>query len=471
MIKAEELTIKKTGELLRARAFSARELAEAFLKKIELENKKINAYIEVFDDCIKDADRADRAIAEGGGDALTGIPLAIKDAILIKDRRCSAASRMLEQYRATYDAHVISRLRGAHAVFIGRTNMDEFAMGASTENSAFGPVKNPHDISRVPGGSSGGSAAAVAANLALGALGSDTGGSIRQPASFCGVVGLKPTYGAVSRRGLIAMASSLDQIGPIAKNVDDVEIFFNAIRSKDPEDSTSLEYRPNSVPAGRRTIIGVPRDFLKGVDADVLAHFEQTLKKLSENGYEIKDIAIPHIASSLSVYYILMPAEASANLARFDGIRYGLSVQGGDIFSTYKNTRARGFGREVQRRILLGTYVLSAGYYDAYYNKANAVRGLIKSEFEKAFEEADIIATPTAPTPAFKIGEIKDPVSMYLADIFTVPVNLVGIPAISVPSGTVSREDSSLPLGFQAMAPHFGEERLFEVGRSVEKIR
>jgi aspartyl-tRNA(Asn)/glutamyl-tRNA(Gln) amidotransferase subunit A len=377
---------------------------------------------------------------------------------------------MLEHYTASYDATVISKLKAQGVVFLGRTNMDEFAMGASTENSAYGPTRNPHDVSRVPGGSSGGSVAAVAAHLALAALGSDTGGSIRQPAGFCGVVGFKPTYGAVSRSGLIAMGSSLDQIGPVATTVTDSRMLFEAIQGHDPLDSTSLKDPAASKKAGK--VIGVPRAYLaQGIDPDVLQAFERTLTELRAQGYEVRDLNMPNLSYSLAVYYIIMPAEASTNLARLDGVRYGLSVSGTDVHGGYGKTRAAGFGPEVRRRIILGTFVLSSGYADAYYRKAKAVRERIRSDFEKAFETVDAVALPTSPTPAFKLGEKSDPLSMYAADIFTVSVNLAGVPAVSIPSGTVEREGKQLPVGFQLIAAHGGEETLFAIGEDVEKIR
>jgi len=471
-IDIEKLSIEEAHKKLLAGDFSAVDLAKTALEFAKKQDKEIDAYLEFFDDVLDQARLADKKISDGKATPLTGIPLAIKDNILIEGRHVSASSKILEGYKATYDAGVIKKLKEQGAVFLGRTNMDEFAMGSSTENSGIKQTKNPHDSSRVPGGSSGGSAAAVAVG-ALGALGSDTGGSIRQPASFCGVVGLKPTYGAVSRSGLMAMASSLDQIGPFAKTVTDAELLFNAVKGADELDSTS---HPNptykKTPKGKLTI-GVPADFLKmeGVDKDILENFEQNIEQLKKEGHEVKEVSLPNINASLAVYYIIMPAEASSNLARFDGIRYGLSKNGKDLFDDYADTRGVGFGEEVRRRILLGTFVLSSGYYDAYYNKANLVREHIKGDFKKAFEEVDVIATPTTPSPAFKIGEkTSDPLQMYLADIFTVPVNLVGVPAISIPCDFVDRDGKSLPLGMQFIAPHFAEPILFEVGKVLEEI-
>ncbi len=459
------LSIAEASKKLAAKEISALELARACRATIEKQNASLNAYLEVFDDIEAQAKAADARRAAGENHPLLGIPLAIKDNILIEGRLVSAASKMLEQYRASYDATVIRKLKEAGAVFLGRTNMDEFAMGGSTENSAFGPTKNPRDESRVAGGSSGGSAAAVASGTALGALGSDTGGSIREPAAFCGIVGLKPTYGAVSRSGVIAMGSSLDQIGPFARTVEDAEIIFNAIKGKDVFDSTSVETSASQTKVKK---IGVPRHLLKeGIDADVLEKFEQTLTKLQACGIEVVDVELPSAPLALAVYYIIMPAEASTNLARFDGVRYGLSLKGDSLIDDYATTRGGGFGPEVRRRIMLGTYVLSAGYYDAYYGKATAARAQLRSEYEHVLKNVDVIATPTVPSPAFKIGEKSEPLSMYLADIFTVTANLTGNPAISVPGGSVAREGKELPVGVQFTAAHGDEAALFSVGKLV----
>lgn len=465
-----KLTIADARKALDAKEYSALELTNAYLENIAQKDGDIHAYLEVWEkEAREEASRADERIARGESRPLTGIPLGIKDNILIEGRTASAASKMLEKYRASYDATVTKKLKAQEVVFLGRTNMDEFAMGGSTENSAFGPTKNPLDTARVPGGSSGGSASAVAGHLALAALGSDTGGSIREPASFTGLVGLKPTYGAVSRFGLIAMASSLDQIGPLTHSVADTRVLFDAIRGHDENDSTSLPDGARNEKPMRRSI-GIPRAFLKeGTDPDVLTEFERTVGKLKGAGYEVRDVEMQSLAYSLAVYYIIMPAEASTNLARFDGIRYGLSVAGDDIQSVYEKTRAEGFGPEVRRRILVGTFVLSSGYVDAYYRKARSVRELISADFTRAFESVDAIVTPTSPVPAFKLGEKSDPLAMYAADIFTVPVNLAGVPAISVPSGTVEREGKHLPVGFQIIAAHGREETLFKIGEDVEK--
>ncbi len=472
MLEISNLTIEKAHEHLKNGDFSARELTLSYVEKIEKENPELNAYLEVFDDALSQAERADETFQKGNFGVLTGIPLAIKDNIVINGHKASCASRILDGYRATYDAGVIEKLKAHGAVFLGRTNMDEFAMGSSTEHSAFGPTRNPHDASRVPGGSSGGSAAALAADLALGAFGSDTGGSVREPAAFCGVVGLKPTYGAVSRRGLVAMASSFDQIGPFGKTVADAEILFNCVEGEDARDSTSYPthlHKKETLASAKR--IGVPYHLFAegGLDEDVRALFERALGTLKEEGFSVHEIEAPNLKYSLPAYYIIMPAEASANLARFDGVRYGMRKEGANLLGDYEATRAQGFGAEPRMRILLGTYVLSAGYHDAYYRQAVRVREIIQKEVSDLWNEVDLIALPTAPTPAFKIGErTEDPLSMYLSDIFTVPANIAGIPAISIPMGTVLRDGKNLPVGFQLMAPHFSEKRLFEAGKSLE---
>lgn len=467
----DKMTVKDMRKGLNAGDFSSVELTEHFLKNAK-NNKNLNAYLEIFDDAVEHAKAADVQIKSGKAMSLTGIPIALKDNILIKGKTASAGSKILENYTATYDAFVVEKLKDQGAVLIGRTNMDEFAMGSSTENSAFAITRNPYDKTRVPGGSSGGSTAAVASNSAALALGSDTAGSIRQPAAFCGVVGLKPTYGSVSRSGLIAMGSSLDVIGPIGKCVDDVEIAYNAIRGKDKADSTTIDDTTFDIPeVSNKMTIGVPRDFVSSdINPNVLEKFEKTLDALKACGHTIKDITLPYLKYSLASYYIIMPAEASTNLARIDGMRYGFHLDGDDLLGDYKNSRGEGFGREVRRRILLGAHVLSSGYYDAYYGKATAVRRFIKEDFEKAFRDVDVIATPTTPTPAFKIGEKADPLSMYLEDIFTVPANIVGIPGISVPIETIEEGGSNLPVGFQMVAPLLGEERLFKLGKVVESF-
>jgi aspartyl-tRNA(Asn)/glutamyl-tRNA(Gln) amidotransferase subunit A len=469
-----DLTLLSAAELaagFRKKEFTAAAVARAYLERIEKENPHLNAYLEVFSDVIGQAEAADKKLAELGEKAhpLCGVPIAVKDNILIEGRIASAASKMLENHVATYDATAIAKLKEAGAVFLGRTNMDEFAHGTSTEHSAFGPTRNPHDESRVPGGSSGGSAAAVAAHLAPVALGTDTGGSIRQPASLCGIYGLKPTYGAVSRSGLIAMGSSLDQLGVLARDIGDIETTFNTVRGQDVLDSTTLpDHGAPEALAGQR--IGVPRAFVTDAHPDVVRQFERALKTLATAGYEIVDIELKTAPHALAAYYIVMPAEVSTNLARFDGVRYGLHAEGKNLFEDYAKTRAEGFGPEARRRIILGTYVLSSGYYDAYYRRATTLRGALVEEFDAVFKDVSFIATPTAPNPAFKIGEKQDPVSLYLEDIFTVSANLAGVPALSAPAGTVDREGKQLPVGIQFMAPKRGEASLFQVARDLKNI-
>lgn len=464
------LTIAHARKDLDAKKYSALDLTNAYLEAIDTKDTDIHAYLEVWKESAREeAKRADALIAAGNAQPLTGIPIAVKDNILIEGRIASSASKILENYTASYDATVITRLKAQGVVFLGRTNMDEFAMGSSTENSAYGPTKNPHDMSRVPGGSSGGSAAAVAAHLALGALGSDTGGSIRQPASHCGLVGLKPTYGGVSRFGLMPMGSSLDVIGPLAKTIGDARLLFDAISGHDENDSTSYPAGFYSVRSPKRRI-GVPRSFIStGVEKEVSTLFEDSLKKLEAAGYTLRDIDMPSLTYALPVYYIVCPAEVSTNLARYDGIRYGARVEAASIGETYTKSRGAGFGAESRRRVILGTFVLSAGYSDAYYRRARKVRELIRADFRKAFADVDAIAMPTAPNPAFKIGEkTSDPLTMYAEDIFSVTANLAGVPALSIPAGTVEREGKRLPVGFQLIAPHGEEETLFTIGKDVE---
>lgn len=466
-----ELSITEAARGLRAKEFSVRDLWDAVATAAQQKNPELNAYLELFA-----ADEAAIAAAQERidreGDAaplLCGIPLAMKDNILIEGKVASAASKMLEQYRATYDATITRKLREDGALFVGRTNMDEFAMGSSTEHSAFGPTKNPIDPSRVPGGSSGGSSAAVAAHMALGGLGTDTGGSIRQPAAHTGLVGLKPTYGAVSRSGLIALGSSLDQAGPLAKTIADAKALFEVMRGQDPLDATSIT--PDTYPVrevGETLRIGVPRHLLaEGLDEDVLVRFEETLAALVAQGHTLVDIELPTSEYALPVYYVIQPAEASANLARFDGIRYGLAKRGDSLLEDYVQSKTAGFGPETVRRILLGTFVLSSGYIDAYYRKAERVRDVLRAEYDAAFTRCDVIAFPTTPSPAFRFGEKSDPVSMYLEDVFTVTADLTGMPAISVPMGTVAREGVALPTGIHFTAPLGADDLLFRIGAAV----
>lgn len=438
---------------------------------IAQKDKDIHAFLDTYADALEKAEQATERYKKEGENApaLLGIPLAIKNNILIQGRKATGGSKILENYTATYSATIIDRLEDAGAIFIGSTNLDEFAMGSSTENSAFGPTKNPIDPSRVPGGSSGGSAAAVAMGAVPAALGTDTGGSVRQPASFCGLIGFKPTYGAVSRYGLMAMGSSFDQAGPLTNTVSDAELIHGVISGKDAMDGTTISSDTyENVPVKEKYVIGIPRDFLgEGIDDDVMAAFESHVAFLKDEGHTIVDIQLPLFENGLAAYYISIPAEVSSNLARYDGMRYGLKVDGESLLDVYEKTRAEGFGPEVKRRILVGTYVLSSGYYDAYYAKAEAVRELMREELAEVFKTVDVVLTPSTPTPAFKLGAHSDPVSLYKQDIFTVPVNLTGVPAISIPGGTVERDGIALPVGVQYIAPHGGDSRLFDIGKKV----
>lgn len=471
--KLNELTITEAARALRAGECTVRELFDACMHAAKERNVELNAYLELFEaDEIAIAEAQARIEKEGDkAPLLCGIPLAMKDNILIEGKIASAASKILSTHKATYDSTVTALLKKQGALFIGRTNMDEFAMGSSTENSAYGPVKNPLDITRVPGGSSGGSAAAAAGHLCLASWGTDTGGSIRQPAAHCGLVGHKPTYGAVSRHGLIALGSSLDQAGPLAKSVADAKILFDAVRGTDVLDSTTISedtYPKKETPAKFR--IGVPYHLLeKGIDADVRANFDRTLAELEADGHTLVDVSLPTSPYALAAYYVIMPAEASTNLARFDGVRYGVSKTGENLLEGYIASRTEGFGAETKRRILLGTYVLSSGYIDAYYRKADAARDVLRAEYDRAFAKADVVAFPTTPSPAFRSGEKTDPVSMYLEDVFTVTANLTGMPAISVPMGTVEREGVTLPTGIHFTAPLGADNLLFTIGAKVTK--
>ncbi|MDO8474427.1 MAG: Asp-tRNA(Asn)/Glu-tRNA(Gln) amidotransferase subunit GatA [bacterium] len=467
-----DLSIKNIADGLVGKLFSAKELTKEFLDAAKKKDKDIHAFLNFTEDiALNQAEKIDEKIAQGEKlGALAGVPCSVKDAILVEGAPCTAGSKILERYVAPYDATVVKKIKEAGAIIIGKTNMDEFGMGGSTENSAFGPTKNPHDLTRVSGGSGGGSTASVAAEECVIGLGEDTGGSIRLPSSFCGVVGLKPTYGAVSRYGVIALASSLDQVGPVAKTVEDAEILFNVIRGKDELDSTSVEYEIQDTKYKIQDLrIGIPKEyFSKGLDPDVEKVIRDAIKKLENAGAKIQEIELPHTKYALAAYYIINTSEASANLARYDGIRYGLSLQGGSsLLDTYLDARGEGLGQEVKRRIILGTYALSAGYYEAYYNKAQKVRTLLKQDFEKAFEKVDVIVGPVSPFLPFTIGErITDPLQMYLVDIYTVPVNLAGLPALSVPAGKVG----NLPVGLHMIAPAFEEQRLFETGKLFEKL-
>ena len=466
------LTISRVQEGLSKKEFSAREIAEAFLENIEKKEQDIHAFLTVSKDlALRLADDVDRMISKGKPlPELAGVPLSVKDAILVEGVRCSAGSRMLENYIAPYDATVIQKVKEAGAVILGKTNMDEFGMGSSTENSAFGPTKNPNDMSRVPGGTSGGSAASVASRESLVSLGEDTGGSIRLPASFCGVVGMKPTYGAVSRYGVISVASSLDQVGPMATNTEDAEKLFHVIFGKDPKDSTSVDQRqpPQKKSSWKDFSIGVPKEYFDvGLDSHVKAIVEKRIKLMEKEGAHVVEISLPHTKYALASYYVIDMSEISSNLARYDGFRYGAHVKAGNLMEEYEQNRGQGFGEEVKRRIMLGTYALSAGYYEAYYLKAQKVRSLLKQDFDNAFEKVDVIAGPVAPLLPFKLGErTADPLAMYLADIYTVPVNLTGLPAISLPAGV----DQGLPVGLQLIGKPFCEQTLFDAGKLFERI-
>ena len=471
-----ELSIQKAHRLLKEKEISSQELTKAVLERIKAVEDKVDAYITVANDmAMAQAELADKAISEGNCAPLTGIPLAIKDLMCTKGLRTTCASKILENFIPPYDATVIEKLKARNAVITGKVNMDEFAMGSSTEHSAMKITRNPWDTSRIPGGSSGGSAVAVAADMCMGALGSDTGGSIRQPASHCGVVGMKPTYGRVSRFGLVAFASSLDQIGPLTKDVTDCAILMNAIAGYDTRDSTSV---PKDVPdytaalkdGLKGTIVGIPKEFneVKGLDPDVSTAVENAIKTIEDLGAECVEVSLPHSEYVVAAYYVIAPSEASSNLARYDGVRYGFRDRDkGSLMEMYKSTRSQGFGPEVQRRIIIGTYCLSAGYYDAYYGKASQVRTLITEDFKNAFEKCDAILAPVAPTPAFPIGEnADDPLTMYLSDIFTLSANLAGIPGMSVPCGF---SKDGLPIGLQILGKHFSEETLLRVGYNFEQ--
>ena len=472
-----KLTIVQAHQGLKKKEFSSVELTEAVLNRIKERNQDIGAYLTITEEsALKQAIKIDKKIANKEEiSVLTGMPMAVKDIILVDGIKCTAGSKILENYIAPYDATVIKRLKKDGVVIIGKTNLDEFAMGSSGENSGYYPTKNPHDLERVPGGSSSGSAAAIADNQCLCALGSDTGGSIRQPASLCGVVGLKPTYGRVSRYGLMAFASSFDQIGPITKTVEDAQIVFEAIKGKDEKDSTSLEAEDRNFELDIKNLkIGIPKEyFIKGLDPEVEKAVKQAIDKYKEMGAKVMEVSLPHSEYALACYYIIQPAEASSNLARYDGIKYGLSEKGQDLLKGYLKTRKQGFGNEVQRRIMIGTYVLSAGYYDAYYLKAQKVRTLIKQDFDNVFKKVDVLMGPTSPTPAFKLGEkAADPVSMYLADIYTVSVNLAGIPAISIPCGPLRLSEASktnnLPIGLQIIGNQFDDEKILQIAKLYE---
>jgi aspartyl-tRNA(Asn)/glutamyl-tRNA(Gln) amidotransferase subunit A len=468
-----ELTIHEARDLLEKGEISSVELTQAVIDRIVVVDNDIKAYLTLTPElALEQAREADRRRAAGEDNSLLGIPLAIKDVICTKGVPTTCGSRILEEFVPPYDATVMVHLGSQGAVLLGKTNMDEFAMGSSTENSAYFTTHNPWNLAQVSGGSSGGSAAAIAADECLGALGSDTGGSVRQPAALCGVVGLKPTYGRVSRYGLVAFASSLDQIGPFGKDVTDCAILMNVIARYDRRDSTSVDvpvpdYTETLVDDIKGMRVGVPKEyFVEGMQPEVEQSVRGAIDKLAELGAEVAEVSLPHTEYSLPTYYLIAPAEASANLARYDGVKYGLSRQEGELWDNYKKTRQFGFGAEVKRRIMLGTYALSAGYYDAYYLKAQKVRTLIKRDFDRAFEDFDVIVAPTSPTVAFKIGEkVDDPLQMYLSDIFTLSVNLAGICGISIPCGFAD----GLPVGLQIIGKPFAEETILQVAYAYEQ--
>jgi aspartyl-tRNA(Asn)/glutamyl-tRNA(Gln) amidotransferase subunit A len=468
-------TIGELQRILKRREISARELTLQFLKRINEVERDVHSFITLTEDeAIKQAGDADRKMMSGEDLPLLGIPLAIKDLICIQGVRTTCGSKILSNYIPPYDATVIKKLRESGALFLGKLNMDEFAMGSSTETSYFGITRNPWNLETIPGGSSGGSAAAVAADECSGSLGSDTGGSIRQPAAMCGIAGLKPTYGRVSRFGLVAFASSLDQIGPMTKDVTDIAILMNIISGRDPLDSTSADvpvpdFTKSLVSNVKGLKIGIPKEYLvEGMDGDVEKSVMDAIGLFKKLGAEVIDVSLPYTDYAISTYYVIAPAEASSNLARYDGVKYGYRTDNSrNLLDMYKKTRREGFGSEVKRRIMLGTYALSSGYYDAYYLKAQKVRTLIKRDFDEVFKTCDILVTPTAPTPAFKIGEKFDnPIQMYLSDIFTISINLAGVPAMSIPCGFSKK---GLPIGLQIIGKHFDEETIIRAAYTFEQ--
>jgi aspartyl-tRNA(Asn)/glutamyl-tRNA(Gln) amidotransferase subunit A len=462
-----KLEIQEISKGIKEKLFSAQEVTSFFIERIKEKNNQVFSFLEV--DQERALSQAKKIDQEQEKPVLAGVPVALKDNIMVKGMKCTAGSKMLENYIAPYNAFVVEKLEKAGAVILGKTNMDEFAMGSSTEQSSFGITKNPLDLTKVPGGSSGGSAAAVASGMTCFALGSDTGGSIRQPASFCGVVGMKPTYGAVSRYGLMAMASSLDQIGPITRTVAEAETVFNLISGKDLKDSTSLDYSYSLFnDEVRKLRIGIPKEYLtEGISKEVKEKVVQAITKAEKDGFEIQEVSLPHSQYALAVYYIIMPSEVSANMARYDGLKYGFSESKNDLSSMYFNNRKEGLGAEVKRRIILGNFTLSSGYYDAYYKRAQKVRALIVEDFKEVFKKVDLILAPVSPTLPFAIGEkTKNPLEMYLSDMFTVNANLAGLPAISLPCGEVD----GLSVGMQITAPCFQENKMFKIGKHFEKL-
>ena len=475
-----ELGVCKAAEGLAAKKFSSVELTQAVIDRVREKDGEIGAYL-TFDEegALAAAKAADESRSAGNVSPLLGVPVAIKDLINVKGQPCTCASKMLKGYTSPYDATVIKNLKAAGAVCAGRVNMDEFAMGSSTENSGLGVTRNPYDLTRVPGGSSGGSAAAVGGNLAIAALGTDTGGSIRQPASFCNIVGLKPSYGRVSRFGVTAFASSLDQVGPMTKSVDDAAMLLQVLAGHDEMDGTTPK---DSVPDYMKAMegasmkgvkIGLPKEYydVSGLDPEVKRITDEAIRSCEAAGAEIVEVSLPHTEYAMAVYYIIAPAEASANLARFDGVRYGhRSERSDDVFNLYARSRAEGFGPEVKRRIIMGTYVLSSGYYDAYYGRASKVRTLIRRDFEEVFKNVDTLLTPVAPTPAFKLGEVQDPLTMYLNDLFTIPGSLAGNCSMSIPAGFAQAGDVKLPVGVQFICDAYREDSLLRIGKAFEGL-
>ncbi len=468
-----ELTLLEAHEGLKSKNFSAKELTESCLKRIGERNGALNAFITVTSDlAIAEAEKADKKIAEGEISLLTGVPFSVKDAICVEGVRSTASAKILDNYVSPYEATVIGKLRNEGAVMVGKTNCDAFGHGASNENSMYGPVRNPHDETKVSGGSSGGSAASVADNQCIFSIAEDTGGSIRQPASFCGVVGLRPSYGRNSRYGVMPMASSLDTVGPMTKTIEDMAVVMQVMAGKDPKDATTVndpvpDYLKELKKDVKDLVIGVPKEYLEveGIDQEVKEITLRNIEKLREAGCKIKEVSLPHTKYAISVYYIIVPSEDSSNLGRLDGIRYGVRAKAKDLFETYSLAREAGFPEEVKRRILIGTYALSAGYYDAYYKKALAVRTLIRKDFDEAFKEVDALIGPASPFPAFELGEkATDPLALYLADATAIPASVAGIPALSVPGGKTS---TSLPVGIQIIAPRLKEDIVLRVGNTI----
>lgn len=470
----ESWNVKDLSHLLRSKEVSSKEVCEQYLKSSQDQNDRLNVFVELYDDALAQAEAIDARRAKGEElPDLAGVPVGLKDNIVVQGKKATAGSLMLENYTASYDATVVERMKAEGMVLVGRTNMDEFAMGSSTEASHYGATKNPWDDTKIPGGSSGGSVAAVAADMVPVSLGSDTGGSVRQPAALCGVTGLKPTYGRVSRYGLMSLGSSLDQISPCARTVEDVAMMMRVIEGKDARDANSAVLDETSLPelGGqdlRGVRLGVPKEyFIEGIDAGVKAAVDEGIKQLEAAGAEIHEVSLPHAEYAIATYYVIMPSEASSNLGRYDGIRYGYQSQDGTLMGTYEKSRGEGFGSEVQRRIMIGAFALSAGYYDAYYKKALQVRALIKKDFDEVFKKVDALVTPTSPFTAWDIGaKFNDPLAMYLSDIYTVSANLATVPALSVPCGF----SNGLPVGMQLIAKPFDESMLYRIGMQYQSL-